>query len=943
MKQLFRFFLLCLMLPGLHHVDAQVISCPDNIDFERGDLTNWTCQVGYNFGSVFTNIWYPPVPPVPYRHKIVTGAGTDPYGGFPIVSPDGGLFTLKLGNDSPYRQMERVKYTFTIPATLNNYNLIYRYAIVFEDPQHPVSDQPFFKVVAYDDATNQAIACDSSLYVSSSNLPGFIETFPGSAIYYKDWTTTSLKLTGMAGRTVRVEFTTADCAQGQHFGYGYVDLSCGLFKVKAANCNSSPTTPLTAPPGFRQYTWYDNNYSTVIGNGQSIIIPTPSASTSFHVVLIPYPGYGCADTLTTQIVFSTLTANASPDSADLCQVPSAQLNTTQTGNAPPFTYSWLPALGLSCAYCPNPIAAPAVHTNYVVSVTDTNGCTVTDSVYVKAGVTVTETHSNVSCNGRNDGSIVVTATGGTPPYSFSWNTTPAQSGPQLINLIAGTYTVTIRDARNCVGMRTIVIEQPPALTTTGGATTVRCLGVGVGKVWVKANGGSPPYTYEWNSNPPQYTDTAFGLQAGVYTCTIRDAGGCPTTIAQEIVQTNPLLVNASVMRRSCPNEQNSEVIALTAGGTGPQSYSWNTTPVRTTPSINNIGRGTYIVTVKDSVGCIGKDTVEVTDYGLPPVSAGNDIEICAGETTQLNAAGAASYLWQTASTLSCNACASPVANPMTTTTYIVTGTDANNCKATDTITVHVIERVTVTVDSARQICLGDVIMLRATGGIYYEWTPSETLDAPFLATPLATPKVTTTYRVVITESRCFKDTLYQTITVKPLPSIDIMNGFNGIPGATLPITTTTVNARTITWSPPQGLSCTDCFQPVVTLDKTIIYVAEVTDSAGCKAKDTIKIVVGCDPDAFFMANTFTPNNDGRNDFFYPQGLGVNTVHRFMVYNRWGEVMFAATDVPVNVAERGWNGTFKGQELAPDVFMYAIEAVCPDGTPIVVRGDITLVR
>jgi gliding motility-associated-like protein len=372
-------------------------------------------------------------------------------------------------------------------------------------------------------------------------------------------------------------------------------------------------------------------------------------------------------------------------------------------------------------------------------------------------------------------------------------------------------------------------------------------------------------------------------------------------------------------------------------------FLWNTTPPLHTALVNNIGSGTYIVTATDSVGCIGHDTVTVTDFDPPVVSAGNDIEICQGETTTLTASGALVYVWQPSGTLSCSSCIAPVANPTTTTGYRVIGKDGNGCADTGFVTIHVIEKVEVTVDSARNVCLGDKVMLGATGGTYYNWTPAGSLLGPFLPNPIASPQTTTTYQVIITENRCFTDTLYQTVTVLPLPAVDIMPGFFAIPGAIVRLTTTTANASTITWAPPEGLSCTDCFQPLATLQRTIIYIAEVTDNAGCKARDTIRIVVGCNQDAFFMANTFTPNNDGRNDYFYPQGLGVNMIHRFMIYNRWGEIVFSATDIPVNTPERGWDGTYHGKEVPPDVFMYVLEAVCPDGTPIVVKGDITVVR
>jgi gliding motility-associated-like protein len=943
MRQFYRLLFTVILLPGMFSVKGQVTSCPLNIDFEQGNFLNWACYTGLNYGGPAVT-WSQPGPPVGGRHTITSGQGTDPLCGIPVVAPGGGLHAVILGNNQVQYEMERIAYTFTIPAGINNYSLIYRYAIVMQDPGHDPKFQPFFSVIAYDDASGLPIACDSSHYVSSSNLPGFAETAPGSNIWYKDWTTASLKLAGLAGRTVRVEFTTADCGQGAHFGYGYVDVSCGLFKITSANCNSAATTPLVAPPGFQDYTWYNASYTTVLGTGQTIHIPTPATTTDYHVILTPYPGYGCTDTLTTQVLFSTLTVNATPDSANLCHTSQVQLNATQAGSAPPYTYSWAPAAGLNCIFCPNPLASPTVNTAYTVSVTDAIGCTVTDTVTVVAPLSLTETHTDVSCNGGNNGSITVGVAGGVPPYSYSWNTSPQQTASAIQNLGPGVYTVTVRDVTNCMATKTIIISQPPPMTVTVSSTDIRCAGVGAGMAWVRAAGGVAPYSYSWNTVPPQSNDTAFGLPAGTYTCTVIDANRCVKTISSTINESNPFTVSTQLIKRSCPGELNSEVRALVLGGVGTIRYSWNTNPVRSTPVLDRIGQGTYIITVQDSVGCIARDTIVVTDFPGPVVTAGNEVEICEGESTTLNAGGALTYQWYASSpTLSCINCPSTIVTPDTTTVYYVIGTDVNGCKDTGLVTVHVLQRMPVTVDSTRRICLGEEVMLGATGGIYYEWTPVDNMDGPFLPNPVARPTKTTTYQVIITENRCFKDTLQQTVVVMPLPTINIMNGFSGIPGAMVPLTTTVANAQTITWWPPAGLSCTDCFQPVATLDKSIIYVAEVSDSIGCKARDTIRIIVGCDGNAFYLANTFTPNNDGQNDYFYPQGLGVNKVNRFMVYNRWGEVVFAASDLPVNVQERGWDGLFHGKELPPDVFVYVVEAICPDGSPVVLKGDVTLVR
>ena len=1004
-------FLLCgLTLTG----KAQ---CPPNIDFEQGSLANWNCFIGSVPAQVYTA-----TPPVPGRHDITVGAGLDPYGGFPIVAPGGGQYSMKLGNDQTGSQTEKVIYNLTVPVGPSVYTLYFRYAVVFQNPpNHLPNEQPFFRVLAYDAASGHPIACDSNMFVSSGILPGFIETSPGSDIWYKEWSAGTLKLDGAGGMNINIEFTSADCTLGGHFGYGYVDMNCGNYAIIAANCNNAPTTPLTAPPGFMNYTWYNDNYSSVLGSTQTIVVPTPtSGNPTYHVVLTPYPGYGCIDTLSTEIRFSTLTVDATPNTVvNLCNTASVQLNTTQIGSAPPFTYAWTPSAGLSCVACPNPVASPSVNTTYVVSVTDHIGCTIADSVSIIAAIHLTTSQTNTTCANSTDGTATANPTGGTPPYSFSWNTTPVQTtqtaaglgtGPHTVTvtdangctatatvyitvatasvnvgvnnvscfganngsaavtstfgtppdtyswnttpvqttqgitgLAPGSYTVTVTDAAGCTVNRTVFITQPTVLSVTGTATNELCAGQHNGEVIMTATGGTQAYSYSWNTTPVQNTASANNLAPGNYTGTVTDANGCTANVTKTVGTTSTIHLNTVVTTRSCPGEAHSIVVATGTGGIGTLHYTWNTSPPVTTPALANVRAGTYIVLVTDSLGCAKMDTAIVTDYPAPAITVSQDKEICLGEQVGLVVNGAVTYYWSPPNALSCITCPNPTASPTVTTTYTVIGTDNNGCKDTADVTISVIGREVVSIAGFAKICRGDKIMLGAAGGADYTWTPAESLDNPFIATPVAQPDSTTTYTVVISENRCFKDTLTQTIEVMPLPTIEIGRGFNGIPGATVQLHPAVTGAQSIRWAPPQGLSCTDCYEPVVTLDKNITYLAEVTDSNGCKAVDTIRILVSCDATAFYMANTFTPNNDGNNDYFYPQAFGVNTVQRFMVYNRWGEVMFSATNIPVNIAERGWNGTYKGKDLSPDVFVYVVEALCADGTPVVVKGDIALVR
>ena len=117
----------------------------------------------------------------------------------------------------------------------------------------------------------------------------------------------------------------------------------------------------------------------------------------------------------------------------------------------------------------------------------------------------------------------------------------------------------------------------------------------------------------------------------------------------------------------------------------------------------------------------------------------------------------------------------------------------------------------------------------------------------------------------------------------------------------------------------------------------------VVSDFGCKAKDDVTLMITCDGSQLWVPNTFTPNGDGQNDRFYPHGKGVSSVSRFRIYDRWGELIFDATNMPVDDMNYGWDGTYKNKQLKPDVYVYIINAQCSTGEPLEIKGDISLIR
>ncbi|MBW4362247.1 SprB repeat-containing protein, partial [Flavobacterium sp. NAS39] len=221
---------------------------------------------------------------------------------------------------------------------------------------------------------------------------------------------------------------------------------------------------------------------------------------------------------------------------------------------------------------------------------------------------------DVSCKSGTNGSAIASATGGTPTYSYSWNTTPVQNTATASGLTAGNYTVTVTDSKGCNDTEQITIAEPTnaLLAAINSKVDVNCKGDATGSATASATGGTAGYTYSWNTTPVQNTATASGLTAGNYTVTVTDSKGCTDTEQITIAEpTNALLaaINSKV-DVNCKSDATGSATASATGGTAGYTYSWNTTPVQNTAIASGLTAGNYTVTVTDSKGCT--DTEQIT-------------------------------------------------------------------------------------------------------------------------------------------------------------------------------------------------------------------------------------------------------------------------------------------------------------------------------------------
>jgi len=198
-------------------------------------------------------------------------------------------------------------------------------------------------------------------------------------------------------------------------------------------------------------------------------------------------------------------------------------------------------------------------------------------------------------------------------------------------------------------------------------------------------------------------------------------------------------------------------------------------------------------------------------------------------------------------------------------------------------------------------------------------------------------------RLIVTNSSGCADTVDRTVVVYPLPVINAgPDKIIGV-GSSIAINPTGSPVVDYLWTPSTGLSCTNCYNTIASPKNTTNYIIKVTDANGCINTDNIIVIVICNDKNVFIPNTFSPNNDGVNDWFYPRGTGLFAIQSMRIFNRWGEMVFQKANLVPNDPLAGWNGRYNGKLLNSDVYTYVIEIVCENSDVLAYKGNITLIQ
>ena len=437
------------------------------------------------------------------------------------------------------------------------------------------------------------------------------------------------------------------------------------------SCNRLPTGELlaTATGGTPNYTF---RWASSTATAVSSVSLTGLAAGSYVVTVTDANNCTAlaASVNVTATPNPTVTISAQP-SSPICSGTAVTL----TAGAGFSTYAWSTGATTQTIN----VNANTTVTTYSVTVS-LNGCTGTASVNLTVTPNPTVTAPsvvNVVCFG-DKGSVSVTVSGGTSPYSYSWS--DSQTIALATGLTTGNYTVTVTDANGCTAVSSAVtITSPAAITTTVASSVNACNNTSTGSGSVTANGGTSPYTFLWNVTPSQTGNALTGLIPGSYTVTTTDANGCKNV--STLVIGNNQSPRITLNSGGCAITNNTRIEVVNANAY--TNFTWSNNA--TTPVINGLGNGTYTVTATDLNGCTTSAFTNVNSPNL--ILAANVGNACQGATSSIDLSvtpaniNTLSYAWS-------NRATSQDLNAIPAGVYTVTVIDnASQCSATAAYTM----------------------------------------------------------------------------------------------------------------------------------------------------------------------------------------------------------------------------------------------------------------
>lgn len=353
---------------------------------------------------------------------------------------------------------------------------------------------------------------------------------------------------------------------------------------------------------------------------------------------------------------------------------------TNLGGTSPYTYSW--SNGAVTKDLTGLVAG-----TYSVLITDANSCNTTASftITTPTQLTASATPSAATCNNSSTGSINLTVSGGTSPYTYLWSNSATTQN--LTSLASGFYSVTVTDHNGATVGASATVNNPSAIVVNGAVTNVLCYGSSTGAITLSVSGGTGSYTYDWadiagTSNSQNRTN----LAAGSYSVTVSDANGCSSSKTFTVSQTTALSLSTSHTNILCKGDNTGSISLSVTGGQSPYTFLWSNNA--TTQNINGLIAGNYSVEVTDANGCVANSsTITIAQPSATLTSSiSHSNASCKGGNngtitlTPIGGTSPYSYVWSNGATIQS-------LSGLEAGSYSVTITDANGCTTTNSATI----------------------------------------------------------------------------------------------------------------------------------------------------------------------------------------------------------------------------------------------------------------
>ena len=508
---------------------------------------------------------------------------------------------------------------------------------------------------------------------------------------------------------------------------------------------------VTDVPGTYSYSWQP---TSCIASGANTAEPwvNPLQNTDFTVVVTNE--FGCMSTLMVPVAIRRFESLVDVRDATCNGSYDGSVAMTVTGGVSPYFYNW--SNGATTSELANLAAG-----TYTVTVTDNTGCKGVDSFLVAqpAPVQVHQLQSqSVFCDQNCNGMLSVGASGGTPPYDFSWLHGPEVSGEEtcvLTGLCAGLYTVAVSDGHGCHVAATFSVADSSSYNLTYRLSPLSCAGDCDASIVLTTDFSPFGHQVVWNQNPSQTGDSIGGLCAGMCWAVVTVDNGCSYNIFLQVEPVSALrLVNLFATAPLCHGEENGILQTDILGGTAPYAVEVNGSA--TEFPVTGLAAGTYALSISDAAGCRVDTVIELVQpdplllseqHQSPPCA-----EVCLGAISLAVEGGTEPhrYLWNSGDI-------TPNIDQLCAGDYAVTVTDRNGCTAT--LSMELADSATFPSDITAwcdedTIYAGEPTHLYSTelgGAFQYSWVPSAGVETPTASSSVAHPVVTTDYVVVVTD------------------------------------------------------------------------------------------------------------------------------------------------------------------------------------------------